>query len=287
MCLPHVCKQAGDLVVHFPGGMKQYIASNDSKWLQMVQTRPSDAPGNPAEDCTARLDGPQDGGAHTPCKTCAGTFILGGTALMPQPSATGHKVHVTFQSSMYGTESGSAESFAVLIEPQSEGCDNWGWPVAQQHAPPEHSVNAGAVSVPDPEPESELSGQAGPISEDVGSHAPFDGEGDVVEGLVAEEAVSAADWEGQQSGAEGEETGGEVQEDGEGLDELMAAESEAGRAEVDGVGAPSVGQLEPELVAEGASQDRGEEGVVGVGSASLEEQQQQQEEDQEDVHEVV
>lgn len=286
MCLPHVCMQAGDLVVHFPGGMKQYIASNDSKWLQMVQTRPSGAPGN-AEDCTAKLDGPQDGDAHTPCKTCAGTFILGGAAVMPQPSATGHMVHVTFQSSMYGTKNGSPESFDVLIEPQSEGCDNWGWPVAQQHAPPEHSVNAGAASMPNPEPESELSGQAGPTSGDVGSHAPLDGEGDAVEGLVAEEEVSAADGEGQQSGAEGEETGGEVQEDGKGLDELMAAESEAGRAEVDGVGAPSVGQLEPELVAEGSNQDRGEEGVVGAGSASLVEQQQQQEEDQEDVHEVV
>jgi hypothetical protein len=103
--------QEGDLLVHFPGGMKKAIASIDnSNWLKAVPLLPS------------KLG---DASARPPWFTVA--------RASSRPAADqGRAVHVSMRSNIYAKNSTMRREFELYVEPQLEGFDNWGWPIAPE-----------------------------------------------------------------------------------------------------------------------------------------------------------
>jgi hypothetical protein len=102
--------QEGDLLIHFPGGLKQAIADMDSHWLKAVPIAPT---------MTA---------AAAAAQIFTVSALTHGTELAPQQQS----IHVHMHSSLYEGQSDMPTSFDVLIALQAEGHSNWGWPVAPE-----------------------------------------------------------------------------------------------------------------------------------------------------------
>jgi hypothetical protein len=131
-----VCAQDGDLMVHFPGGMKTAIANMSSSWLQSVPVVPSnrpDAATKPALFTITRAASCTAAGSTT-ATTGSTAPKAGGTTATTGSSAqtAGKLVHITLHSDLYNKESQMKKEFELCIQPQAQGFSNWGWPIAPQ-----------------------------------------------------------------------------------------------------------------------------------------------------------
>jgi hypothetical protein len=121
--------QEGDLLVHFPGGMKAAIANMTSKWLQAVPVLPhslSDATAGPPIFTITRAAG---------CTAAGSTAAVaaGSTATVPGNTAAGKLVHVTMHSDLYAKQSSMPREFELCVRPGQQG-SNWGWPITPEPA---------------------------------------------------------------------------------------------------------------------------------------------------------
>lgn len=128
--------QEGDLIVHFPGGLKKHLANPNNKYLRAVR---------------ANLNSFQHEQPQASWTSTSQTFTLT-EAHSRQPTSQGRVVHVPMRSSMY-TFTDMPTDLDVLIEPQAEGFTNLGWPTPrpkpvqqQQPARPAASTLPAAAS---------------------------------------------------------------------------------------------------------------------------------------------
>jgi hypothetical protein len=123
-CADTPAVQEGNLLVHFPGGMKIAIANMTSPWLQAVPLVPT---------ITAR-----DGSPLTHAR--AQTWMISAHTNQSASGSPGRRLHVAMPSLMYGNASSMPTDFQLWLEPQRDGFDNWGWPVtrpAEAHRHPQ------------------------------------------------------------------------------------------------------------------------------------------------------
>jgi hypothetical protein len=104
--------QEGDLLVHFPGGMKKAIATLNRRWLRAVPLLPPTTQDLPQRAAIFTVS------QYRPDKA----------------TQLGRQMHVSLASQLYASNSSQQTDFRISIEPQVEGFSNWGWPVSQ-HTP--------------------------------------------------------------------------------------------------------------------------------------------------------